>query len=494
MSLTQKLEQVGKKLRSLPSIRKISSKKNGLITVRSLWGITHVMVGGFYESGPYMTRVVAKMLKKIPREFAPKSILMLGLGGGSGIEVLRRRFPRSKMTVVEHDPEMIQLAHQLVFSKINYTPEIIEGDAGDVVKTLCENGRSFDIVIFDLFTGGNPSPLLNSEVFLQNIQRCLTSHGFLSVNFYRTRLQLGPMVEKYFSKFALSQSEYNFMATYRQFGQGTVGDPIPEGFTTKQQSEIYLQAGTRTLKSTIVGQKNSRGLRYSWGPLALEVYACGNQPQLDKWRGLRLVMWSPTRPVAKNMWWWENPLASAGWQIGICKSSLKYWGRWSDHARRHLKKWQNQSRFVIHLASVDEFETAYNASRKLDSTLRWAFMREVKSYLPDNSDKLSIWLIRDTQTNHEVAGLVTVDLTDVDQTVHLVSFIGKEAQRLSVGYGLISQWCEQTNERGINWMNFGILWQPKDPVAWKGYSKFKRQFGLYIIRYPKPRARLTFGV
>lgn len=494
MGFNQKLEQMGKKLRSLPSIRKISSKKNGLITVRSLWGITHVMVGGFYESGPYMTRVVQRMLDNIPRGWTPKSILMLGLGGGSGIAVLRRRFPNSKITVVEHDPEMIKLAHQLVFARLKYIPEILAGDAGEIVETLAKKRKDFDVVIFDLFTGGNPSPLLNSDVFLKNMQACLSKQGFLLVNFYRTRSVLGPKLEKYFSKFALARSEYNLMATYRQFGQGKVGDPVPEGFGTKQQSDIYLQAGTRILRSIIVGQEEGRGLRYSWGALALEVYTCEHQPELEKWRGLRLVLWSPTKPVKSDWSWWENPFTNAGWQIGISRSGKNYGERWSGHARRHLKKWQNQSRYILHSATTTEFEEAYNASQKLDPTLRWAFMRELKSYLPDNSDKVSIWLVKDNEYDRNIAGLATVDLVDADQTVHLVSFMNKEAQKTSVGYGLIAEWCNQSYERGIGWMNFGIIWQPKDPSAWKGYSRFKQQFDLYLIRYPKPKTKLTIGM
>lgn len=434
------------------------------------------------------------MLNKIPRDFSPKSILMLGLGGGSGIEVLRRKYPNSRITVIEHDPEMTKLAHQLVFSKIKYVPEVIEADAGQAVSTLVKNGRRFDVVIFDLFTGGQPSPLLNSEIFLDNIKKCLSRQGFFLVNFYRTRPELGPMIEKFFSKIFLVRSEFNFMAVYQQFGMGKVGDPIPKGFATRQQSEGYLLAGTRTLRSTIVGEAGARGLRYSWGWLALEVYACEKEPSLDRWRGLRLALWSPTQPVRGSRGWWGNPLVGNGWQIGVTETSEDYLHNWSEHAKRHFRKWLGQSRYVLHPATVEEFEKAYNASRKLDPTLRWAFMREVKSYIPDSSANLSVWLVHDSNTQKEIAGLATVDLTDISQTVHLVSFLSKEAQKTPVGYGLIAKWCEQSYQRGVGWMNFGIMWQPKDPPAWRGYTRFKQQFGLYLIRYPRPKMRLTLGI
>src|SRR4051812_33682453 len=108
---------------------KLKSELNGDIVVRTFFGYQAVMVDGYYQSGTYIVALIQKMLQKIPSTHKAHNVLMLGLGGGGGIAVLRKRFPQAHIVTIEHDPVMVELSHQLVFDHIKFTPEILLLDA-----------------------------------------------------------------------------------------------------------------------------------------------------------------------------------------------------------------------------------------------------------------------------------------------------------------------------------------------------------------------------
>ena len=80
----------------------------------------------------------------------PRSVLMLGLAGGTAFRVLRHLLPDCRLTAVDIDHEIVDLA------RIHMDLDVlgIEVIIGDAYQWLAENRRTFDVVIDDIYLAG----------------------------------------------------------------------------------------------------------------------------------------------------------------------------------------------------------------------------------------------------------------------------------------------------------------------------------------------------
>ncbi|MDX1603598.1 MAG: fused MFS/spermidine synthase [Salinimicrobium sediminis] len=107
-------------------------------------------------------------------------ILLLGLGGGSAIPLLRKKYNYyGKITAVELDASIIEIA-KTEFSIEEHQPlEIICADAEDFVNTT--SGK-FGLIIIDLFLDLRVPEKFFSQLFWQNISRLLRPEGKVLFN------------------------------------------------------------------------------------------------------------------------------------------------------------------------------------------------------------------------------------------------------------------------------------------------------------------------
>ncbi|MEI7425622.1 MAG: hypothetical protein WCK16_01680 [Candidatus Moraniibacteriota bacterium] len=464
----------------------IFSPQNGLIKVRKFFGAYEVIAGGCFQSGWYVTALWRKMLKRIHPEHKIKTVLMLGLGGGGGIAEVRKKFPLAHIIAIEHDPIMANIAKRIMADKLKYFPELIMTDAKIALEALVSQKRKFDVIISDIFNGTKPSPLMYSADFISLLSEILEINGYLLVNFYKNEKTIAPILGKYFSCWERVKYQFNRMRVYRHFGRGKIGDSLPKDFNNKEQSKIYLQAKP-------IGKAGCLGQRYSFSFFAIEWYICDQEPTIIPWKGLRLIIWRPITKVKNRKGWWRNFLCKEEQelQLGFAENSQNYWHTWSTHAKRHREKWKNNQQYVLRKATITEFEKAYLASGKLDFLLRTGFMRVLYFHHKKHAENLDLYLVKNKQTEKDIAGLATVNYPDVSQSRHTISFIYEEAQKTSVGYGLIDNWFLQTQKLGIKWLDFGVVWKKGNPNSWKSYSKFKQQFGLRLIKYPRSYFKIT---
>ncbi|MFZ2202515.1 MAG: methyltransferase domain-containing protein, partial [Microgenomates group bacterium] len=91
----------------------------------------------------------------LPKDYHPESILLLGLGGGSVIKYLRRRYPRARLTAVEIDPVMIEIArkHFQIDSVKNL--KIVNQDAVAFIKKAKEH---YSLILVDCYQGHQTPP------------------------------------------------------------------------------------------------------------------------------------------------------------------------------------------------------------------------------------------------------------------------------------------------------------------------------------------------
>jgi spermidine synthase len=196
----------------LIDFRLCRSPQNGLIWCRRLFGQWTVYVGGVMQTSPYVTRMWRDALTRLPADFRPRRLLLLGLGAGGLVPELRRRFPTAELVAVEWDDTMVQLASRLGFYR-GFEPPIVEvGDAHVVVPRLA---GEFDLVMFDLFTAGQPAVTAEDDVFIAALAGRTAPGGYLLANVF-SQLALLSAFARHFAPVVAWTWKYNRLGLFRR--------------------------------------------------------------------------------------------------------------------------------------------------------------------------------------------------------------------------------------------------------------------------------------
>jgi len=109
-----------------------------------------------------------------------RSVLILGMGGGSVIESLRTKFKYAHPIVaVEIDPVVIRIAEE-EFGITGYKDlEVVCMDAAEYLE---ETAERFDLIIIDLFIGENVPDRFYKKPFWQDIEKRTNNGGKVLFN------------------------------------------------------------------------------------------------------------------------------------------------------------------------------------------------------------------------------------------------------------------------------------------------------------------------
>ncbi len=105
--------------------------------------------------------------------------LVVGLGGGTQIHLLRRETPVGPITVVERDPVVIQIAHEWFGLGQVGQVEIMEADVEDAIARLTLERRSFEFVTEDISYASDPAEAVHRA---RQLARRLAPRGLLVLN------------------------------------------------------------------------------------------------------------------------------------------------------------------------------------------------------------------------------------------------------------------------------------------------------------------------
>jgi spermidine synthase len=112
----------------------------------------------------------------------PRSILIIGLGGGTLPRALHRVLPSATIDVVEIDPAVVRVAEQFFGFRENERVRVEEVDGRVFVKRAQRERRQYDLVMLDAFDHEYiPEHLLTQE-FLQEVASLLAPQGVLAAN------------------------------------------------------------------------------------------------------------------------------------------------------------------------------------------------------------------------------------------------------------------------------------------------------------------------
>lgn len=163
-------------------IAEFTSKFNGKIFVKEFFGKKYIEVGGLQQSGRIPENLFDRGLRVLLKDrhhTEIKKILLLGIGGGTLIRILRKKYPTASIVGVEIDPVMVEVAKiYFVLDKFSNLQIII----GDVFDKNLDLGRNYDLIVVDLFRGYEIPQRLSDIIFLLSLRRRLRDKGTIIFN------------------------------------------------------------------------------------------------------------------------------------------------------------------------------------------------------------------------------------------------------------------------------------------------------------------------
>jgi predicted O-methyltransferase YrrM len=161
------------------SVRKIKSAFNGELEITYSRGrkiLDGATVNLSYGS---VHRIWKSGLRKVNLD-GVKRVLLLGLGGGSVIDILRNQYEfAGHITAIELDPVMIRVAKS-EFGIGNSSNQKIKMD--NAFDFIHRTRQRFDLIITDVFIESKVAPEVFEPTYWDDIMRILSEEGCLLMN------------------------------------------------------------------------------------------------------------------------------------------------------------------------------------------------------------------------------------------------------------------------------------------------------------------------
>jgi spermidine synthase len=142
-----------------------------------------LLIDGVVQSIAVQDQEVAGYWAALLPTVRPKLALVLGLGGGTVVQLLHRRFGPLPVIGVERDPEVLALARER-FGLDLPGLTVVEADAFDYLPDCQER---FDYVCVDLFQGGQLQRAVLGRPFLRRLKEITRPGGEIAINLFLDR-------------------------------------------------------------------------------------------------------------------------------------------------------------------------------------------------------------------------------------------------------------------------------------------------------------------
>lgn len=157
-----------------------SSKINDKIRVIENFSRKVIYVAGAEQTGGTITGMWQKALLLIKNQWIDaKNMLLLGLGGGDVIRLIRKTNPNIHIKAIDLDPVMIEIAGKFFDLKKSSDLTIVKRDA---FYYLLLNRKKYHFIVVDLFVGFKNPVKFRSLKFLKMLKTSLAPGGTILYN------------------------------------------------------------------------------------------------------------------------------------------------------------------------------------------------------------------------------------------------------------------------------------------------------------------------
>jgi len=195
------------------------SKYNGhLRVVKSIGLGTYIQAEGLTQSGGIVETIWKSTLKRIHKSLATNhKTLILGLGGGTVAKLIRKLWPKAKITGVDIDPLIVELGKKYL-GMGKYDVDIQIADAlRFFINHQSPITNHFDLIIVDLYNGDQFPEKFGELGFLNKVKGSLLKNGVAVFNrtYYGDMrpkaVKFGLKLKKVFSRVEYYYPEANLM-------------------------------------------------------------------------------------------------------------------------------------------------------------------------------------------------------------------------------------------------------------------------------------------
>jgi spermidine synthase len=162
-------------------MKKIKSKYNGVLEVDTEDGQKVLNSQNTCYSGKVLHDIFIKVFKYIETDDV-KSILLLGLGGGTVVKILLNELNyQGNIVAVELDPVILEIAVKDFGIVPGKKLELVCMDATEYVKS---SRKKFDMIICDIFVDNNLPEAITEDSFWINVVKRLSDDGIIVFNVF----------------------------------------------------------------------------------------------------------------------------------------------------------------------------------------------------------------------------------------------------------------------------------------------------------------------
>jgi spermidine synthase len=155
-------------------IEKVSTKVNKEIIIEFYFGRYQIKVGNFIQSGLFTQNILETAFNNINlKKYDINKVLILGLGAGSMIKTINKKFSNCKITGVDLDQKIIEIGKKYFNLSSWGNLDIKVSDAFDYLTRF--RNQKFDLIISDLYIGCDTDKILQTRKFVEMIFNHLRS-------------------------------------------------------------------------------------------------------------------------------------------------------------------------------------------------------------------------------------------------------------------------------------------------------------------------------
>lgn len=201
------------------------------------------------------TRTLMGFLLFVP---APKTIAMIGLGGGAVPKYCYNNLPDSKIAVAEICPDVIALRDEFAIPPDNKRFQVHCADGADFVKKF---RASQDVIVVDGYDIAGQAPSLCTEAFYEDCYRALADNGVMVVNLFSNETQHAGIIgniKRVFREFVVTVRSEDIYNKIVFAIKGNPADfPVKKLFATAELLESSLEIDFNNIVlGMIANQKN----------------------------------------------------------------------------------------------------------------------------------------------------------------------------------------------------------------------------------------------
>lgn len=155
--------------------------------VRSLYFGTRACQSSMLLADPAVLTLAytRNMLAALLFQPAPRTILLIGLGGGSLARFLMKHLPAAELVCIEARASVVELARKYFHLQEDDRLHILNMDGADFLAASPEH--AYDLILVDAFDSVGVHPSVCTPEFHAAARRALAQGGVLSMNLWITR-------------------------------------------------------------------------------------------------------------------------------------------------------------------------------------------------------------------------------------------------------------------------------------------------------------------